>query len=321
MQSLKLVMMGTGSFAVPTFRKLYDTPHQVVGLYTQPDRAGSGRHHHVNPMKELALARRTPVFQPPKINTPESLAELAALGADLFVVAAYGQILSQRLLKIPPRGSINVHASLLPKYRGAAPIHFAVLNGEPETGVCIIEVQLKLDAGPVLGCVRTPIGLRDTSGDLEPRLAEMGADLAARVLDEIAAGTETRVPQDDAGATYAPKMTKELGAIDWTRPAEAVDWHLRAMQPWPTPYTYLHEAGKPPRRFVIRQISPSGTTSTAAPGEVVAAEIGQFLVQTGSGAVRIDLLQPEGKRVLTADEFLRGTPIPRGARFGPVEPT
>src|SRR5258708_37946074 len=174
MTSLRLVMMGTGDFAVPTFQSLYDTPHQVVGLYTQPDRTGRGHHRNLqNPMKELALAHETPVFQPEKINTTESLADLRGLEADLFVVAAYGQILSPELLSIPRLGSINVHASLLPKYRGAAPVAFAILNGDAETGVSIIQVLPQLDAGPIYAVVGTPTGPHETAGGREDRLAEL----------------------------------------------------------------------------------------------------------------------------------------------------
>jgi methionyl-tRNA formyltransferase len=315
---LNLVMMGTGDFAVPTFRALYGTPHRVVALYTQPDRSGAGRHHHVNPMKEVALAHGTPVCQPERVNTPEALADLREWGADLFVVAAYGQILSDELLRIPSRGAINVHASLLPKYRGAAPINYAILNGESETGVSIIEIQPQLDAGPILAVVKTPIGAAETAGELESRLAELAAPLLCRVLDEIEAGTVSRTPQDASAVSRAPKMKKEMGAIDWSRSAEEIDWHIRAMQPWPTPYTFLQLPGKPARRMVIRAVRPTELAPSGAPGAIVAVEKDRLLVQSGSRPVEILQIQPEGKRVVSAAEFLRGQHLAVGDRFGPA---
>src|SRR5579872_6100428 len=178
MTALKLVMMGTGEFALPTFEALYGTPHQIVALVTQPDRTGRGHHQsRENPMKQLALARQTPVYQPEKVNAPEALDSLRAFKADLFVVAAYGQILSPELLSIPRLGAINVHASLLPKYRGAAPVAYAILNGDAETGVSIIQVLPQLDAGAIFAVARTPIGATETSGQLEDRLARLAVEL------------------------------------------------------------------------------------------------------------------------------------------------
>jgi len=193
MTALKLVMMGTGEFALPTFEALYRTPHRVTGLFTQPDRTGHGHHRSPhNPMKQLALEHGTPVFQPEKVNTPEALADLRACAADLLVVAAYGQILSRELLEIPRLGTINVHASLLPKYRGAAPVAYAILNGDSETGVSIIQVLPQLDAGPILAVAGTPIGPQETAGVLEDRLARLAVDLVPGVLDQFAAALSNR---------------------------------------------------------------------------------------------------------------------------------
>ena len=207
--ALRLVMMGTGSFALPTFQGLLESEHQVTGLFTQPDRVGKGHHHHVNPLKDAALARGVPVFQPAKVNTPEALAELRALQADVFVVAAYGQILSDELLRIPRLGAFNVHASLLPKYRGAAPIQYAVLNGETETGITIFRIEPKLDAGPILAVAETPIGSEETAGELEERLADIAVELVKGVLRDIERGTALGIPQDAAKATRAPHIRKE----------------------------------------------------------------------------------------------------------------
>lgn len=315
--TLKLVMMGTGDFAVPTFRALYDTPHTVLALFTQPDRMRTGQERHANAMKDVAIARNTPVFQPEKINTPESLGPLRELGADLFVVAAYGQILSNALLQIPRLGAINVHASLLPKYRGAAPVNYAIWKGETETGVSIIELERKLDAGPILAMSKTSISPGETAGELEERLGAMGARLTADVLDQLDRGTVTRLIQDEACVSFAPKLMKEQGAIDWSRTADELDWHIRAMQPWPTPYTFLHQPGKKPQRFIVRKVQPSPSGPASKPGVVLEVQHGRLRVGTGSAPVEILDIQPQGKRTMTAAEFLRGARLAVGDRFGP----
>ncbi|MCH7989347.1 MAG: methionyl-tRNA formyltransferase, partial [Planctomycetes bacterium] len=237
--SLRLVMMGTGTFALPTFLALYESDHQVVGLFTQPDRTGRGHHRHVNPLKNAAFEHGTPIFQPPNVNESESLDSLKSLQADLCVVAAYGQILSQDLLSIPRLGAINIHASLLPKYRGAAPIQYAILNGEQETGITLFQIEPKLDAGLILGVEKTVIHPKETSGELEERLRDVAADLTLRVIDQIDTGTVSSVPQDSAGVTRAPRIRKEQGAIDWSKTADEIGNHIRAMQPWPNPFTFL----------------------------------------------------------------------------------
>lgn len=316
MAGLKIVMLGTGDFAVPSFAALYQTSHQVLGLYTQPDRMRTGKEVHRNRMKEVALEHGTPVFQPEKINTPESLAELAGLGADVFLVAAYGQILSRKFLAIPPLGSFNIHASLLPKYRGAAPINYAILNGETETGVSLIEIVPQLDAGPVVGVVSTPIGSQETAGELEERLAQLAAPLTVSFLDQLERGVVNRLPQDETLVTLAPKMSKEMGLVPWHKRAEEIDWHVRAMQPWPNPFTFLFQEGRPPRRLVIRQVAPVAQTSQHLPGTVIAVDKQQILVQSGTTAVSIVQIQPEGKKPMTAAEFLRGNRLVVGDRFG-----
>jgi methionyl-tRNA formyltransferase len=312
-------MMGTGDFAVPTFQSLYDTPHQVVGLFTQPDRTGRGHHQNLqNPMKALALAHATPVFQPEKINTPESLADLRGLKADLFVVAAYGQILSNELLSIPRLGSINVHASLLPKYRGAAPVAFAILNGDAETGVCIIQVLPQLDAGPVFAVARTPIGAEETAGQLEDRLARLAVELVPGVIEKISSGAAYPVPQAEALATRAPKLKKQMGSIDWTQSAAQVDWQIRALQPWPNPYTFLHSAGKPPQRLLVLAVRPLAESHSAVPpGTPTSVDKDRLVVQAGTGSVEILRIQPEGKRPMTIAEFLRGRLVTPNDVFGP----
>lgn len=314
---LKIVMLGTGDFAVPSFAALYQTSHQVLALYTQPDRMRTGKEVHRNRMKEVALEHETRVFQPEKVNTPEALEELAQLGADVFLVAAYGQILSRKFLAIPPLGSFNIHASLLPKYRGAAPINYAILNGEHETGVSLIEVVPQLDAGPVVGVVKTPIQSTETAGELEERLAELAAPLTVDFLDRLERGEVHRIPQDEHLVTLAPKMTKEMGLVPWHRRAEEIDWHVRAMQPWPNSFTFLHQAGRPARRLVIRQVAQSNVQGgSKLPGTVLIAEKDTLIVQSGSTPVAVTQIQPEGKKPMSAGDFLRGNRLVPGDRFG-----
>jgi methionyl-tRNA formyltransferase len=315
-------MMGTGTFALPTFRRLCDSGHEVVGLVTQPDRAGRGHHRHPHPMKEEAVARGIDVFQPERANEPESLERLRDYRADVFVVAAYGQILSADLLRIPRLGAINLHASLLPKYRGAAPIQFAVWRGEAETGVTIFRIEPKLDAGPILGVVRTPIGPDDTSGSLEDRLAELASPLTLDILSRLEAGTASPLPQDRTLVSRAPKLDKSAGQIDWSRSAREIDCHVRAMQPWPMPFTFLHAPGHPPQRLLVTKVAgePTAGNQSATPGAVVAADRSRLLVACSDGAIEVLRVQPAGKREMDAAEFLRGRPLGEGCRFGQEVP-
>jgi methionyl-tRNA formyltransferase len=315
-------MFGTGDFAAPTFHALLESGHAVVALVTQPPRPSPGRRGPPrNLLRELAVDRGLPVIQPEKINTPESLAQLRQYAADLFVVAAYGQILSRELLAIPARGSINVHSSLLPKYRGAAPISAAILSGDVETGVTVQQVVFKLDAGPILGMVRTPISPTETTGELEERLSRLGATLAVDVVNRIAAGTAVAVPQDESAATYVGKLKKADGEMDWTRSAVALERQVRGMQPWPMAWTLFHKGDKPPQRVLVIQAAPVRDTgpnpsTDSTPGTVVASPRGRLLVQTGDGLLEILKVQPEAKRTLTAAEFVNGYRATAGDRFG-----
>ena len=314
--ALRLVMMGTGGFALPTFKSLLQSDHCVVGLFTQPDRSGRGHHHHANPLKDDAIEHGIPVFQPDRVNAPEALADLRALNADVFVVAAYGQILSDALLSIPRLGAINVHASLLPKYRGAAPIQYAVLNGESVTGVTIFRIEPKLDSGPILAMAKTPIGPNETAGDLEDRLAVMSIELVGNVLRDMEAGTARGTMQDAAQATRAPRIRKEFGLIDWSKTAAEIDWHVRAMQPWPTAYSYLARTGDQPLRLIVLEVQSADASSPdAQPGTILDTMGGRIIVQTGTGSLEVVRLRPEGKKTMTADEFLRGHAIRPGMRF------
>jgi methionyl-tRNA formyltransferase len=322
---LRIVMMGTGGFALPTFRAILESRHTTVGLFTQPDRTGRGHHHHLNPLKELAAERKMPVFQPEKVNLPEPLDSLRSLAPDICVVAAYGQILSADLIGVPRLGTVNVHASLLPKYRGAAPIQTAILNGEVETGVTIFQIEPKLDAGPLLALEKTPIGPKETAGELESRLAVMGAALTLRVLDQLEAGTTVPLLQDSTQASRAPRLKKQSGQIDWSKTPRQIDCQVRALQPWPTAFTTLvtqSPAGHPlesPLRLTVLEVAPVPPPipemPPVPPGTVVLADRKRLVVQTGQGPLEIVRLRPEGKRSMSATEFLAGHQVAAGDRF------
>jgi len=320
--SLRLVMMGTGSFALPVFLRLCHSPHNVVGLFTKPDRRGRGHHRHRNPLKEAARERNVSVFQPESINSPEGLTDLQELQPDLAVVAAYGQILSPDVIETPKYGCINVHASLLPKYRGAAPVHHAILNGETATGVTIFQIVPKLDAGPILGTVETTIGPKETTGQLEQRLAVLAVPLTLQVVDQIEQGTVEHRPQNPEAATRAPSLNKASGRIDWAQSAQRIANHIRAMQPWPTAFTFLHRAEDGPLRIILSEAEardelPDGAAGLpdAPPGTVASADKHSVIVHTGSGYLDILRLRPEGKRDMTIIEFQQGHALQQGDRF------
>jgi methionyl-tRNA formyltransferase len=308
-------MFGTGGFALPTFRGLYATSHEVVGLVTQPDRVGEGHHQHLNPLKELAVQHGTPVFQPVKANLPESIARLREFQADLFVVAAYGQILSAELLGIPRLGAINVHASLLPKYRGAAPIQFAVINGETETGITIFQIEPKLDAGPILGIDKLTIGPKETYGELEIRLAELSVPLAQRVIDALANGTAQALVQDPSQATKAGRLKKTDGVVPWQKSSYLVGSHIRGVQPWPKPSTTLRLANGRELRLLILDVETRDRAIDGEPGTVEVVNRQQLFVKTGDGCVEVLVLQPDGKRAMPPADFLRGHNVQSGDRF------
>lgn len=313
--TLRIAYFGTGNLAVPSFLSLLDARHSIVGLVTQPDRTGRGHHQHVNPLKMAAVERGLPVLQPDSIKTAESVATLEQWQADLFVVAAYGQMLSPQVLAVPRLGTINIHASLLPKYRGATPIHAAVLNGDAETGITIIQIEPKMDAGPMLGVVRTAIQPDETTGHLEERLAELAIPLVCRVIDEIEAGAARPVLQDPALVTRVRKLTKADGRIDWNRPAIEVERHVRGMQPWPGPFSELHQLGRPVQRMQILKVRVIDSDSPGQPGDVLTGDPAEITVRCGQQAIQIEQLQPDGKRPMAAADFLRGRKLVRGDRF------
>src|SRR5262245_5531219 len=260
-----VVFLGTPQFAVPTLRRLLDSAHSVAGVITQPDRPrGRGQKITHAPVKALALERGIPVYQPERLKPPEVADALRAWRADLGVVAAYGRIIPEHLLTIPRFGMINVHASLLPKYRGAAPVHRAVMNGDAETGVTIMRVVKELDAGPMLAKAHRPIALDETSDVVEEALAEEGAGLLVTVLDQLAAGPVREESQDDAQATYAHRLTKEEGLLDWSQPALAIHNRVRGLYPWPHAYTFLRGT-----RLILRRTAIDRTPTFEPGGTIV----------------------------------------------------
>jgi len=316
----RIVFMGSPDFALPTLRRLLHSEHEVVAVYTQPDRpAGRGRAPQPQPAKTLALAHGAPVFQPPRVSAPDSVAELARLAPDLIVIAAYGQILKQPVLDVPRRGVLNVHASLLPRHRGAAPVTAAILAGDEETGVTVMQTELALDAGPILARRAVPISPHDTAGTLTERLAQEGADLLVGVLPAWLDGSLPPTPQDASKATYAPMIRKEDGLIDWGLPAEDIWRRVRAFTPWPGAFTYLE--GQPLRLLDTWPLPGDGegrSAGTVVPcptGADVPAEAG-FGVAAGRGLLAIMRLQLAGRRALPAAEFLRGQRGLMGRRLG-----
>lgn len=293
---MRVIFMGTPGFSVPALEAVA-ARHEVVCVYTQPPRAaGRGQKPRPSPVQAAAEALGLPVRTPARLKAPEDQADFAALGADVAVVVAYGLILPQPVLDAPRLGCLNIHASILPRWRGAAPIHRAVMAGDAETGVAIMQMEAGLDTGPVLAEARTPIGPEDTTGDLHDRLAGMGAALIAEVLDRLPLDA---VPQPDEGVTYAAKIDKAEARIDWTRPAAEVDRLIRGLSPFPG--AWCEVAGERVKLLRARVVPGEGT-----PGAV----LGPLVVACGTGAVEVLELQRQGKRPLPTAEALRGMPLP-----------
>jgi methionyl-tRNA formyltransferase len=309
--SLKIVFFGTPDFAVPTLRALLDAREHVVALVSQPDRPrGRGHQVQVTPTKALALERGIPVLQPDRVRDEAFLRTIADLKPDLGVVAAYGKILPEALLQIPRLGMINVHASLLPRWRGAAPVHRALIAGDSETGVTIMRVVKDLDAGPMLSKAIRRIGEDETSVEVERELAELGAVQLFHVVRALAAGRATETPQDDSHATYAPKITKEEGAIDWGLPAQRIHNLVRGLQPWPLVSTRLAGA-----RVLLHKTTRLSAVTPQAPGTIVRAEADRLEIAAGDGRVLgVLALQPEGRRVMSTREFLAGRHVVPGTK-------
>jgi methionyl-tRNA formyltransferase len=307
-------MLGTGDFAVPTFEHLIEARHDVAALYTQPDRP-QGRKQELIPsrIKQSALARGILVEQPEDVNAPEALERMRTLNPELLVTAAYGQILSADLLSIPVLGGINLHGSVLPDYRGAAPVARAIQNGETETGVTVIRMTPRIDAGGMAAVLHTPIGPDETAGELEDRLARLGAPLVVQIVDALGRGPIEVVPQDKTKVTRAPKLRKEDGMIDWALPAQGVHNLVRAMQPWPVAQTIWQSrgsGGKATLRLIVHKTHV--VQGRGLPGEVIEAAGDRLHVAAGDGAVALLRVQLPGKTPLSAAEFLRGHKVQPG---------
>ncbi len=296
----KVVFAGTPDFAVPTLEALLQADVDLVAVFTQPDRpAGRGRKVQVGPVKGAALAHGIPIHQPSNLKAdPAAVETLAGLAPDLMVVVAYGLLLPPSVLDLPKRGCVNVHASLLPRWRGAAPIQRAILAGDRTTGVTIMGMETGLDTGPMYLTKTLPIGTTDTGGTLHDRLTPIGAQALIEALPGILSGSAEPRPQDDAQATYASKLTKEEARIDWTRPAAEIDRLVRAFDPWPVAQTRLGS-----KTLRIWSTQPIDTTGSA-PGSVMACSRDGIDVATGDGILRITRLQPPGKRVMSTADFL-----------------
>ena len=305
---LRLVFMATAEFAVPSLEALARGRHKLVQVYTQPPRpAGRGLRARPSPVENAARRLGLPVSSPTSLRDPEVQAEFRALGADLAVVAAYGLILPRSILEAPRLGAINLHASLLPRWRGAAPIQRALLAGDPETGITIFQIEPALDTGPVLAMERVPITADSTAESLHDQLAGLAARMVGPVVDDLAAGRARPQPQPEQGVTYAVKIDKAEGRLDWSRPAALLERQLRALNPWPGCWT-----GFEGQRLLV-------LAGDLAPGQGWPGEILDELltVACGEGALRITRLQRAGGRPLQADEFLRGIALPVGSRLGP----
>jgi methionyl-tRNA formyltransferase len=315
---LRLIMMGTGDFALPTFERLIATGYCVVALVTQPDRP-QGRKQELVPsrIKQSALAHGIAVEQPEDVNALSSRQRMTELEPDLLVTAAYGQILSGELLSIPRLGGINLHGSILPAYRGAAPVARAIENGETETGVTVIRMTPRIDAGGIVSVSRTAIGPEETAGELEERLARLGAPLVEQSIDALAAGTLVTMPQDKTKVTKARKLKKEDALIDWSKPAAAIHNLVRAMQPWPVAHTTWQprmSSGKEACRIIVHRTTI--VVGRGEPGEVIEAAGDRLVVAAGQGAVALGVLQLPGKKSASAAEFLRGHRVQPGDRMG-----
>ena len=306
-QELRTVFMGTPDFALQTLQGLIDAGCKMVGVYTQPDRPkGRGKQLAAPPVKELAQKYDIPVYQPLKLRQPEAVAELEALAPDLIVVVAYGQILPKSVLEIPAHGCINVHASLLPKYRGAAPINKAIIEGETETGITTMYMDVGLDTGDMLVKKTLAIGPEETAGELHDRLASLGRETMEETLRQLCAGTLQREVQDDEQSTYASMMKKEDGRIDWNRSAQEIHNHVRGLDPWPGAYTTINGE-------LLKLAETSPEAAEGLPGNVIAADKNGVCVACGSGSLRIQQLQLAGRKRLAAADFLRGCPLEAGA--------
>ncbi len=319
--------MGTGGFAVPMLEAAIASRHHVAAVVTQPLKPARKQRNAPPPppVRQVAQRLNVPILDPPNVNAPEAHDLLRPLQADLFLVADYGQILSPDTLALAPLGGMNLHGSLLPRYRGAAPVAWAIYDGQPESGVSILHMTPKVDAGPVLAQASVPIEPDETAEQLEARLAVLGAPLMMETVERYLRGEIEPVPQDPALATKAPRLKKTDGLLDFTRTAEQVYNQWRAMQPWPGCYTYWRRTGGEPLRLIVGRLAARPHTNRPAEenaaGTVLEASGDGIAIACGGGTViSLEELQPAGKRMMSAAELLRGYPIREGDRFGDAPP-
>ena len=309
---MRIILLGTGPFAVPTLRALHASEHEVVCAVSRPPR---GRRAQAAPVTIAAEEIGIQTWLPEKVNSDAAQAQLAGHQTDLLVVCDYGEILKSATLASSRLGGINLHGSLLPKYRGAAPVQWAVLQGETETGITVIQMTPGLDAGPCLGVKRETIDPDETAGQLEDRLAELGAALVLEVVDQLAAGSVTPLQQDGDRATKAPRLTKEHGVVDWTRSALQIKNQVRALQPWPRAFTEWQRPEGHPLRLILHRVSVAKPSAVdLGPGRVMVTD-SALLVSTGDGCLSLDEIQPADKRPMSAADLLRGYPIQVGHRM------
>lgn len=305
---MRVVFLGTGEIALPAFCALLASPHEVVALVTQPDKPVGRRSEPQPPaIKVIAEEAGIPVLQPEKVRAPEALAELEKLAAEVMVVMAYGQILPQKLIEMPSRAIINLHASLLPKYRGASCIQGAILNGDQETGWTVMHVVKALDAGDIIEKQVLPIDPHETGESLHDRLAEAGPMSLLSALEQLENGTASRTPQNDEEMTYAPKLEREEGRIDWSEPAAQLEKKIRAFHSWPGTFTTFHDTkGKEKRMKIFPPVTCS--EKSGEPGSILVGEK-ELLVACGAGSLRLGLIQPEGSKRMSGEDFLRGISV------------
>ena len=302
---MRVVFMGTPDIAAVCLKKVLADGFNVVGVYTQPDRPkGRGMKMVFSPVKEVALAAGLPVFQPENFRDEESVEQLRILQPDIVAVVAYGRILPQKVLDIPAKGCVNIHASILPQYRGSAPYQWAVLDGLAETGVTAQHMAAKMDAGDVIDVAKTPIGENETAGELLDRLAVLGADLLSRTLTRFAEGPVAGIPQKEEDVTFAPMLDKNMCPIDWTKTARQVHAHVRGLHPWPVATAELGGT-----KFKIHQTVVLDDAPAAAPGTILGLTKTGLQVACGSGAVEIRSLQAEGGKRMAAPDYFRGHPL------------
>lgn len=308
---MKIIYMGTPDFAVAPLEAILKAGHEVTAVVTQPDRQkGRGREVQYSPVKECALSYGIPVLQPLKIKEKDAVEKLRKYPADIFVVAAFGQLLSEEILNMPRLGCINIHASLLPAYRGAAPIQWCVINGEEKTGVTIMQMAKGMDTGDILLQKEVVLDEKETGGSLFDRLMETGAELIVEVLPKIEAGELTPVVQKEELATYAGKITKDMGNIDFAKSAVTIERLIRGLNPWPSAFT--HYKGKILKIWEADVVSECANAENPVPGTVIAMDKESFTLATGEGALRIRSLQPEGKKRMSCAEFMRGYEVKVG---------